>query len=69
VAQRNRQAGPADFGMQAFRRDMAMLASNSRRANATRWRVGRRPAARRRVVKSGLVPDIAGPICKEYDAS
>jgi hypothetical protein len=31
--------------------------------------VGRKPASRRRAVKSGLVPDIVTPICKQPKAA
>src|SRR5437868_1634420 len=41
-------------------------APNRTRAKATRWRVGRRPAARKRAVKSGLVPDMVTAICKDW---
>jgi len=38
-------------------------ASKSTRASATRCLVGRRPAARRRAGKSGLLPSIVAIIC------
>src|SRR5206468_12926775 len=39
--------------------------SNNTRAKATRWRVGRRPAARKRLAKSGVVALIVRAICKQ----